>query len=36
MGYAGVVGLEGFASDDDELALKRFRTAFTVPALVAA
>jgi hydroxypyruvate isomerase len=29
MGYAGPVGLEGFASDDDELALERFRDAFT-------
>ncbi|WP_299132617.1 TIM barrel protein [uncultured Amaricoccus sp.] len=36
MGYSGVVGLEGFASGDDELALERFREAFTVPALVAA
>ena len=30
MGYTGPVGLEGFASGDDELALERFRTAFTV------
>ena len=29
MGYTGPVGLEGFASGDDELALKRFRDAFT-------
>jgi hydroxypyruvate isomerase len=29
MGYVGPVGLEGFASDDDELALERFRDAFT-------
>ena len=36
MGYAGVVGLEAFASGDDELALERFRNAFTVPAVVAA
>ena len=30
MGYAGPVGLEGFASGDPELALTRFREAFTV------
>ena len=29
MGYAGPVGLEGWASVDDELALTRFRDAFT-------
>ena len=29
LGYTGPVGLEGFASGDDELALERFRTAFT-------
>ena len=29
MGYAGPVGLEGWASGDDELALKRFRDAFS-------
>ena len=29
MGYTGVVGLESFASGDSELALERFRTAFT-------
>jgi hydroxypyruvate isomerase len=29
MGYTGPVGLEGFASGDDELALQRFRDAFT-------
>ena len=29
-GYTGVVGLEGGASGDPELALKRFETAFTV------
>ena len=30
IGYAGTVGLEAFASGDDELALRRFREAFTV------
>jgi hydroxypyruvate isomerase len=30
LGYAGVVGLEGWASGDPELALRRFQTAFTV------
>jgi hydroxypyruvate isomerase len=30
LGYDGVVGLEGWASGDPELALQRFRTAFTV------
>ena len=30
MGYAGVVGLEAFASSDSDLALERFRTAFTL------
>jgi hydroxypyruvate isomerase len=29
MGYAGPVGLEAFASGDSELALERFREAFT-------
>ena len=29
LGYTGVVGLEGWASADPELALQRFRTAFT-------
>jgi hydroxypyruvate isomerase len=29
-GYAGVVGLEAWASGDDELALERFRGAFTL------
>ena len=29
MGYAGVVGLEAFASGDSDLALQRFRDAFT-------
>ncbi|MCW2756647.1 MAG: hyi [Nocardioidaceae bacterium] len=29
-GYDGVVGLEAFASGDSEVALERFRTAFTV------
>ena len=30
MGYAGTVGLEAWASGDHELALKRFRDAFTL------
>ena len=30
IGYAGTVGLEAFASTDSELALRRFRDAFTV------
>ncbi|EWT02192.1 hydroxypyruvate isomerase [Intrasporangium oryzae NRRL B-24470] len=30
MGYAGPIGLEAFASGDSELALARFREAFTV------
>jgi hydroxypyruvate isomerase len=30
MGYAGVVGLEAFASGDSDLALDRFRDAFTL------
>ena len=30
MGYTGVVGLEGWASGDSELALERFRQAFTL------
>jgi hydroxypyruvate isomerase len=30
LGYTGVVGLEGWASGDPELALQRFRTAFTI------
>jgi hydroxypyruvate isomerase len=29
-GYDGVVGLEGWASGDDEVALERFRSAFTL------
>jgi hydroxypyruvate isomerase len=29
IGYTGVVGLEGWASGDPDLALERFRTAFT-------
>ena len=29
MGYRGTVGLEAFASSDPELALARFREAFT-------
>jgi hydroxypyruvate isomerase len=31
LGYAGVVALEGWASDEPVHALERFRTAFTVP-----
>jgi hydroxypyruvate isomerase len=30
MGYRGTIGMEAWASGDDELALKRFRDAFTV------
>ena len=30
LGYMGVVGLEGWASGDPELALQRFHTAFTI------
>jgi hydroxypyruvate isomerase len=30
MGYDGTIGLEAYASDDSELALQRFRDAFTV------
>jgi hydroxypyruvate isomerase len=30
LGYVGVVGLEGWASGDPEVALARFREAFTV------
>ena len=30
LGYTGVVGLEGWASGDPELALQRFHTAFTI------
>lgn len=30
MGYRGTIGLEAWPSDDDELALTRFRDAFTV------
>ena len=29
IGYTGVVGLESFASGDDEVALERFRAAFS-------
>ena len=32
LGYAGTIGLEAFASGDADLALRRFREAFTVPA----
>jgi hydroxypyruvate isomerase len=31
IGYRGTVGLEAFASTDSELALTRFRDAFTLP-----
>ena len=31
LGYAGNIGLEAWASGDNELALRRFREAFTVP-----
>jgi hydroxypyruvate isomerase len=31
MGYRGTVGLEGWASGDPDIALERFREAFTVP-----
>ncbi|SES25072.1 TIM barrel protein [Rhizobium sp. NFR03] len=30
MGYSGVIGLEAWPSEDDELALSRFRQAFTL------
>jgi hydroxypyruvate isomerase len=30
IGYTGVVGLEAYASDDDVVALERFRSAFTL------
>ena len=30
LGYDGVVGLEGWASDSSEAAVERFRVAFTV------
>jgi hydroxypyruvate isomerase len=30
MGYAGTVGLEAWASGDSEVALRRFREAFTL------
>jgi len=30
LGYAGTIGLEAWASEDDELALSRFRSAFTL------
>ena len=33
LGYDGVVALEAFASGDSLVALDRFRSAFTVPAL---
>ena len=36
LGYTGVVGLEGWASGDPELALERFRAAFTVARSTAA
>jgi hydroxypyruvate isomerase len=31
MGYTGTVGLEAYASGDSELALERFRSAFSAP-----
>jgi hydroxypyruvate isomerase len=31
IGYRGTIGLEAWASGDDELALDRFRSAFTLP-----
>ena len=31
LGYRGTVGLEAFAAQDDDLALRRFRDAFTLP-----
>lgn len=31
IGYRGTIGLEAWASSDDELALERFRAAFTLP-----
>jgi hydroxypyruvate isomerase len=31
IGYRGTIGLEAWASGDDELALERFRAAFTLP-----
>jgi hydroxypyruvate isomerase len=31
IGYVGTVGLEAWASSDSELALERFRAAFTLP-----
>ena len=30
MGYTGTIGLEGFASDDPEKAIRRFRDTFTI------
>jgi hydroxypyruvate isomerase len=30
MGYEGTIGLEGFASEDSDVALQRFRQAFTL------
>jgi hypothetical protein len=34
LGYSGTVGLEAYASEDDELALERFRSAFTTRSAV--
>jgi hydroxypyruvate isomerase len=31
MGYRGTIGLEGWSSADDRIAVERFRAAFTVP-----
>jgi hydroxypyruvate isomerase len=36
MGYRGTIGLEAWPAGDDDLALERFREAFSVPAGVAA
>jgi hydroxypyruvate isomerase len=36
VGYRGTVGLEAWASSDSELALERFRAAFTLPGPVPA
>jgi sugar phosphate isomerase/epimerase len=35
LAYSGTVGLEAYASEDDELALERFRAAFTTRTAVA-
>ena len=33
LGYAGTVGLEAYASGDSDLAMRRFRSAFTKEAI---